>query len=83
MTEVLWFFSVPPGECQDITSNYATTDSFQILSSSLFTYRYFIRRYIVRVAEKASLNKNTTTKQIYCIKYVVEKASLNKLRWAY
>jgi hypothetical protein len=31
--------------------------SFQILSRSLFTYHTFIRRYIILVTEKASLNK--------------------------
>jgi hypothetical protein len=33
------------------------TASFHILSNSSFTYHPFIRRYIVLIAEKASLNK--------------------------
>jgi hypothetical protein len=40
-----------------VSYNWATTDSFQIPSNSSFTYHNFIRRYIVWVLWKASLNK--------------------------
>jgi hypothetical protein len=40
-TEVSWFSSVPPGECQNSTLNQAMIASFHILSNSPFTYYPF------------------------------------------
>jgi hypothetical protein len=37
--------------------SYTTASSFQFDSNSSFTYRCFIRRYIITVTGKASLNK--------------------------
>jgi hypothetical protein len=60
----LWFSSVPQGKCQDRTFYYAA--SFQILYSSSFTYRPFLRRSIDWVTEKKmSLNKLKTFILIY------------------
>jgi hypothetical protein len=59
----LQFSSVPPGKFRNSTINYVTTASFRILSNSLFTYYTFIRRYAIRVTEKASLNKLQTNKR--------------------
>jgi hypothetical protein len=48
--------SVPPGKCWDNTLNYTTAASFHIFPNSRFTHNPFIRRNIVWVTEKASLN---------------------------
>jgi hypothetical protein len=40
-----------------VHSNWATTVSYHIISNSSFTYQPFIRRYIIWVTEKASLNR--------------------------
>jgi hypothetical protein len=40
-----------------VSENYPATAFFQILSISSFTYHPFIRRYIVCVTERASINK--------------------------
>jgi hypothetical protein len=55
-----WFTPVPPGKCWNSTLNQATTASFHILPNSSFTYRPFIRSYIVRVTEIAQLNELQT-----------------------
>jgi hypothetical protein len=39
----LWSSSVPPGQCWGSTSNYITTASFHIISSSSFVQNPFIR----------------------------------------
>jgi hypothetical protein len=53
-----WFSSIPPDECRGNSKNYATTASFEILPIHYSrTYHPFIRRSIVLVAEKASLNE--------------------------
>jgi hypothetical protein len=48
----------PAGKCRNSvpTWSHVTTASFRILSNSSFTYHPFIRRCIIWVSEKASLN---------------------------
>jgi hypothetical protein len=53
----VWFSLVPSNKCRGRTLNYAMTASFHILSNSAFTYHPFIRRFIIWVTEKTSLNK--------------------------
>jgi hypothetical protein len=52
-----WCSLVHPGKFWDSALNYVTTASYHTLSHSLFIYNHFIRRYIVWVIEKTSLNK--------------------------
>jgi hypothetical protein len=56
-----WFSSFPSGKCWNSTLNSATIASFHILSNLPFSYHSFIRHYILRVAEKASLNYKKQT----------------------
>jgi hypothetical protein len=50
---VLWFSSLPPYECRVSILKICHDVSFQIIFISSFT---FIRRYMVFITEKASLN---------------------------
>jgi hypothetical protein len=47
------FFLSSPGKCRDSISNMAMTDSFKIVSNSVFTYHTFSRWFIVWVTEKS------------------------------
>jgi hypothetical protein len=46
-----WFSAVGPGTRRDVTFNYATTDSFHILSNSSFIYP-FIRRFLPELMKR-------------------------------
>jgi hypothetical protein len=50
-------FLRPSRKIQELYLKLGHDPSIQILSNSSFTNRHFIRRYIVLVTEKASLNK--------------------------
>jgi hypothetical protein len=48
---LLLLSSVPPSICYDSTFNYVMTDSFSILSNSLFAYHPIFQHYIVQVTD--------------------------------
>jgi hypothetical protein len=58
-------------QTRNSTLYYATTACFQIILYSSFTYHPLIRRYIVWVTEKASLNKLRTNPQHTALKLSV------------
>jgi len=60
-----------PGNCWDITLNYATTASFHILSDSLFNYHPFTRRYIVWVQKKRRQTTNESTLSLHIYEYIL------------
>jgi hypothetical protein len=65
LTGFSWLSSVPPGKCRDSTLSYATTASFYTHSISSFICHSFIRRSVVRITEKVSLNKLQTNPAIF------------------
>jgi hypothetical protein len=73
---VSWFSSVLPGKFRQSTFKLGHD---RLLSNSLFTYRPFIRRYIVWITEKASLNKlqnKKYTRFLFCIRTAQRAAIL-------